>query len=378
MEWLVLTRELYNAALQERRDAWKKQRVSVSMYEQMHVLAEIRADRPEFQRVPIVVLRGALRRLNVAFGGFFRRVQIGGKPGYPRFKGARRFNTISINDLRKCNPIDIDRRRLKVPLLGAIKIGLHRPMEGIPKTMRLTLVNEHWYVSIQCVDVPAKPLPSRNHEVGVDLGLKSFAVTSDGEVFDNPRVSRQAENALARTQRRVAKKKRRSRRRRKAVQLLAKQHKHIQNIRREHHIQVARALAATNDLICVEALNIKGLARSMLSKSVHDAGWGNFLGWLRTKAEEAGRVVVEVNPAGTSQTCSACGNEVRKSLAVRVHRCPCGLVMDRDENAALNILAAGRAVRREALQRKETSMTREVRVRTTRSVHTSRGLGAPK
>jgi putative transposase len=225
------------------------------------------------------------------------------------------------------------------------------------------------------VDVPPNPLPPTGHEAGVDLGLKSFAVTSDGEVFDNPQVMRRAENSVASAQRRVSKKKRGGRNRRKAARLLSKRHRHLKNVRREHHIHVARALVAGYDFIAVEALNIKGLARGMLSKSVHDAGWGNFLGWLRTKAEEAGRVVVEVNPAGTSQTCSACGETVRKSLAVRVHRCPCGLVMDRDENAALNILAAGRAVRRGALRSQGTPTTCEVQVETTRSVHTSRGLG---
>ena len=375
MAWLAMTRELYNAALQERRDAWKKCGVSVSMYDQSRALAEVRDARPEFRRVPVVVLRGALRRLNGAFGAFFNRVKVGEKPGFPRFKGAHRFNTISIDDLRKRNPLDTDRRRLAIPMLGKVKIDIHRPMEGAPKTMRLTLDNGRWYASIQCVDVPTKPLAPAGHEVGVDLGLRSFAVTSDGEVFENPRVLRRAENAVSRAQRRVSKKRRGGRNRRKAAQRLARRHGQLRNTRREHHIQVARALVATNDLICVEALNIKGLARSRLSKSVYDVGWGSFLGWLRTKAEEAARVVVEVNPAGTSQTCSACGDEVRKSLAVRVHRCPCGLVVDRDENAALNILAAGRAVRREALRSKGTSATREVRVRTTRSVHASNGSG---
>ncbi len=119
-------------------------------------------------------------------------------------------------------------------------------------------------------------------------------------------------------------------------------------MRREHHIAVARALVARYDTIYVEDLNVKGLARGMLAKSVSDAGWGLFLQWLRVKAESAGRVVIAVNPSGTSQTCSACGARVRKDLSVRVHRCPCGYEEDRDVNAARNILAAGRAARRAA------------------------------
>ncbi len=361
MAWLALTRELYNAALQEKRDAWKKCQARVTMYDQMHSLAEIRIARPEFQRIPVVVLRGALRQLNRAFGAFFRRVKSGEKPGYPRFKAARRFNTISIDQLAR-DPLDSARRRLIIPLLGNVKVGVHRPLEGVPKTMRLTLANGRWHVAIQCVDVPTKPLSKTDREVGIDLGLKSFAVTSDGEVFNNPRVLRGAENSIARAQRRVAKRKRGSHRRHKAVRLLAKQHAHVRNVRRQGHIDVARALVARYDTICVEALNIKGLARSRLAKSVNDAGWASFLQWLDVKAEEAGREVVKVNPVGTTQLCSRCGERVEKDLSVRVHRCPCGLVMDRDVNAARNILARGRRARRGAPGCNGTLTTREVQV----------------
>lgn len=359
--WLGLTRELYNAALQERRDAWVKQKISVSLFGQMAELPGVREVSTEYLAVPIVVLRGALRRLDRAFKAFFRRCKIGQKPGFPRFKSAIRWDTVEIGDLQTRNPICAGGKRIKVPFGGKIKFKQHRPLEGTPKAMRITRdAHGHWYVTLACVDVPTKPLSPSGLEVGIDLGLTTFAATSNGEMFANPRPMKTARITVERASRRVSRRKRGSKRRRKAARLLAIKHQHVKNVRREHHIHVARALVEKYGLICVEALNIKGLASSMLAKSVNDAAWGDFLHWLRVKAEEAGREVVEVNPRGTSQVCSECGVVVQKGLGVRVHRCPdCGLVIDRDVNAACNILRLGRSLRRGALEC-GTPMTREV------------------
>lgn len=350
MTWLRLTRELYNAALQERRDAWQKQRARVTEFDQMHALVEIRKVRPEFQALPIIVLRGAIRRLDRAFAGFFRRCKAHEKPGYPRFRGRNRWCSLLLDDLGGKVPICAGGRRIKVPLLGKVKVNLHRPLEGTPKAMRLKLDGDgHWYVTFACIDVPTKPLPPTGRDVGVDVGLATFAATSDGEMFANPRPLAATRLKVERAQRVVSRRVRGSGRRRAAGHLLGRLHAHVANVRRQHAIDVARALVAKYDTIYVEALNIQGLACSMLAKSVHDAGWGVFLHWLGVKAEEAGRQAVEVNPSGTSQVCSDCGAEVRKTLAVRVHDCPhCGYVVDRDVNAARNILALGRSVRGEA------------------------------
>ncbi len=351
LRWLSLTRELYNAALQERRDAWRKQGKSISLYDQQQQLPAVRATRPEFNSVPVWVSRGALARVDRAFTAFFRRCKSGGKPGYPRFKGRGHFESILIDDLEGKSPIVAGGKRVHVPLLGKVKFKQHRPIQGTPKAMRIKLEKDgHWYVTFACADVPEKPLPATGKSAGVDLGLLTFAATSNGEMFENPRPMRAARIAVERAQRRVSRRVKRSRRRRKAVRLLAKKHLHVANVRREHHIAVARTLVEKYDTIYVEALNIKGLASGMLAKSVNDAAWGEFLHWLRVKAESAGRVVVEVNPCGTSQVCSGCGViGEHKSLAVRVHRCPdCGLVLDRDINAAKNILAAGKAAQGEA------------------------------
>lgn len=241
-------------------------------------------------------------------------------------------------------------KRIHIPLLGKVKFKYHRPIEGKPKAMRLTLdAKGHWYVTFACVDVPEKPLPFSNKKVGIDLGLTHFAATSDGELFENPRPMKEARLSLERACRRVSRRKKGSKRRKKAVKLLAIKHKMVANIRRENHISVAKSLVSRYGKVYVEALNIKGLASGMLAKSVHDAAWGNFLHWLRVKAEEAGREVLEVNPSGTSQICSGCGVEVRKDLSVRIHRCPdCELILDRDVNAARNILRLGMSQQGEA------------------------------
>ena len=350
--WLRLTRELYNAALQERRDAWDKQRVSVSRYDQHAQIPAVRAERSDLAAVPVVVLRGAIHRLDKAFTAFFRRVKVGEKPGFPRFKSARRWNTIEFDNPIGDDPVIAGGKRVKVPLLGKVKLHYHRPLEGRPRTMKITLDGDgHWYVSIACNDVPAKPLPPTGVCVGIDLGLLTFAATSDGELIANPRPLRAARIVLERAQRRVSRRKRGSQRRRRAVRLLARKHAHVANIRREHAISTARSLVARYDTIYVEDLNVRGLARSVLSKSVHDAAWSTFRHWLACKAESAGRQVVEVNPRGTSQTCSRCGcsPSAKMSLAVRVFQCAaCGFVIDRDVNAAINIKALGTRVQGEA------------------------------
>lgn len=344
MEWLEVTRELYNAAIQERKEAWRKQRVSVSRYDQQVQIVDIRSVRPDVSAVSVYALRGALRRAEKAFVAFFRRLKAGLNPGYPRFKPFRRWATLEFNNTLRASPVVAGGKRIAVPLVGKVKLKYHRPLEGRPRAMRITLGGDkHWYVSIVCEGVMPKVMPLTGKSVGVDLGLLTFAATSDGELFDNPRPLSVARFRVERAQRRVSRRKRGSKRRKVAACSFARLHAHVAGIRREHHIAVARSLVARFDTIYAEALNIQGLARSALAKSVHDAGWGRFLHWLRCKAESAGREVVVVAPHGTSKTCSACGC-VKDSLPLseRVFRCEsCDFTIDRDVNAAINIKAAG-------------------------------------
>lgn len=382
-KWLFLTRQIYNAALQERRDAWQKCRVSVSAFDQSKSLSLIRADDPTFAAVSLVALRGVIRRLDRAFAGFFRRCKSGDTPGFPRFKSARHWNSLHFDDLSGRSPLASSGKCIRIPVLGPIRLKLHRPIEGTPKALRLTTdAAGRWYATLACVDVPAKPLAPSSAEVGVDLGLLSFAASSDGQLFENPRATAASRIAVERAARLVSRRERGSRRRRKAAILLALKHAHVAAVRRENHIGVAKALVARYGAIFVEGLNIKGLARGFLAKSVNDAGWGNFLHWLRTKAEEAGREVVEVDPRGTSQTCPKCASVKAKPLSERVHRCDCGLVLDRDVAAAQVILGLGMSLRGAALavgrrQRSEkclpTWSTNRSRTRSRQRVSPSKG-----
>src|SRR5439155_3763370 len=272
---------------------------------------------------------------------FFRRVQAGEKePGYPRFRSRLRYDSLTWPSwgggctLRASG-------RLYLQGVGELKLEWHRPLPSDAQIETVTAKREAgpWYVCFS-VEIPApEPLPVCDLGVGVDVGLTTFAVLSDGAEIANPRHFRAAERRLRLAQRKLARRKKRSHRRLKARQEVARVHIHIANQRRDFHHQTAHALVDTYGLIAVEDLNVKGLAGSMLAKSVHDAGWSQFVSILSNKAACAGRTLVKVNPAGTTQRCSGCGEHVPKTLAQRLHDCrACGLVVARDLNAALNVL----------------------------------------
>lgn len=330
--------ELYNAALQERRDAYRMAGISLSAASQMAQLPEIKKLRPEYKDIGSQVLQDVIQRLDRAYQAFFRRVKAGEAPGFPRFRSHRRYDSLTF----KQAGWKLEGRRLRLQGIGTLRLFLSRPIEGTVKTVTLRRDRcGDWFAVFSCDDVPTKPRPETGRAVGIDVGLEKFLATSDGEFVENPRHLRRQEAALKRTQRRVSKRKRGAQRRRKMVQTLARRHRKVQRSRRDFHFKTALRLVRSCDQIAVEALNVRGLSRGMLAKSVQDAGWRQFLDILTGKAEEAGREIVAVNPRGTSQVCSGCGCEPkeRKSLSVRIHRClECGLVLDRDTNAARNIL----------------------------------------
>jgi putative transposase len=350
---LDLLRELYNAALQERRDAYRATGKAPTCYDQQKSLIEVRQLRPEFAAVHTHLLQDALTRLDRAFQAFFRRCKAGETPGYPRFKGRDRYHTFTFKDAANGNGAKLcaGGKRLRLSGIGHVKIKLHRPYEGRIKQVSVTLDGDgHWYAALVCDDVPPKPLPATGRDVGVDVGLATFAALSDGGRVENPRPLETARVAVLRAQRAVARKRRGSKRRRKAVRLLARQHARVRNSRKDFHHKTARDLVRRYDRIAVEDLPVQGLAGGRLARPVHDAAWAQFTTILAAKAEEAGRELVKVDPRGTSQTCSDCGTEVRKALAVRVHRCPhCGYTADRDHNAARNLHRLGHSRRGGAL-----------------------------
>jgi putative transposase len=346
-EVMCRCRELYNAGLEERKAAWEKSGISVTFAMQSAQLPAIKAVRPEYHDINAQVLQDVLHRLDRAFQAFFRRIKTGERPGYPRFQGKDRYNSFTYPQIGEHGGAVLDGGLLSLSKIGRIPIRLHRPLEGTPKTVTISREADGWYACISCAEVPVEPLPPTGGDTGIDVGLKVFLITADGDVIENPRHLRKAEKQLAKAHRRVSKRKRGSKRRLKAIAWLQRKYQRIQRQRRDFHHKTARALLKAYDTIFLEDLRVANLVRNRhLAKSISDAAWGQFRTILEGKAAYAGRRVVAVPPAFTSQDCSGCGERVLKTLSVRTHVCPfCGLVMDRDENAASNIQWAGQVLR---------------------------------
>jgi putative transposase len=315
--------------------------VRLTRYQQEAELKGIRAAFPEYAAIHSHVLQDVLARLDKTYQAFFRRVQRGEQAGFPRFKGRERLHSFTYKEFG--NGARLDNGALVLSKIGRIAVRWSRPIEGMPKTVTLSREADGWYVTISCAEVPAKPLALTGEHTGIDLGLESFATLADGSQIANPRIFRVAERHLRRAQRRVSRRKRGSHRRRKAVHLLARAHQRVRRTRADFHHKTALALVRQYDTISHEDLQTANMLKNHhLAKSIADAGWSAFLCILSCKAAEAGKTVVAVPPAFTSQACSGCGVLVHKGLSVRWHRCPnCGASLQRDHNAARNILRSG-------------------------------------
>jgi putative transposase len=333
---LMLCRHVYNAAIGERREAWQKCGVSVTYYQQKAELPGIKEAMPEYGEVHSQVLQDVVLRVDRAFQAFFRRVKAGETPGYPRFQGSNRFNSVTYPQFG--NGATLDNGFLVLSKIGRVAVRWSRPLEGTPKTVTISKEADGWYVCISCAEVPVHLLPLTGHETGIDLGLESFVTLADGTMIHNPRCYRRAERRLKTAQRKVSRRKKGSNRRRKAVQLLAKAHQTVQRQRHDFQHKTALALVRQYDTIYHEDLQTANMLKNHhLAKSIADAGWSGFLSILSFKAACAGRSVVAVPPAYTSQICSGCGVIVSKGLSVRWHSCPdCGTSLHRDHNAAKN------------------------------------------
>ena len=341
---LALCRQLYNAALQERREAYQKAGKTVGFYEQKRWLPEIRTELPEYKGVHSQVLQNVIERVDKAFQGFFRRVRAGQKAGYPRFKGRERYDSFTFPQAGQTGvKLQEGGKRVLIYGIGSVKVKLHRPLEGRLKTATVKREGEHWYLVFTC-EVEPRPLPSSDQAIGIDLGTNPhFLVTSEGGMVEAPRYYQKTQAKLARAQHSLSRRKRGSSRRKQAQRQVAKLHRKIANQRKDFHHKIARRLVNEYGTIVHEDLNILGLARTRLAKGVLDAGWGRFLQILAYKAEEAGRRVIKVDPKYTSQDCPVCGHRERKPLWVREFRCSgCGGHFHRDVAAAINILAKAR------------------------------------
>ena len=292
---LDFQRELYNAALEERIGAWKWERRSVSYVDQCCTLTGLSDLRPEVTASGVTLCRGTLRRLDRAFAAFYRRVKSGGTPGFPRFKSARRFDSLQWEDTSGWK-VKGEARRLYLMGIGNVKANYHRPLQGTPKAITVKREGAKWWLSVRCVDVPATPLAPTGREVGVDLGITNLVATSDGERIEGEHFGSRARVQLVEAQRKLSTKQRGSHRGRRQVEEIARLHRKVANQRKNAAHELSRQLVNDYDVIVLEDLAIANMVRAPrakpdpdapgsflpngakakagLNRSIHDAGWG--------------------------------------------------------------------------------------------------------
>ncbi len=334
---------VYNKTLETRRDVWKSEKKNIRRYDTHKMLTAWKKEYPFLYDGNAQVMQDVQKRVDLAFRAFFRRVKAGQKPGFPRFKSYLRYDSFTYPQSSNWNFLSND--KLRISKVGVVRISLHCPLEGRCKTLTIRRDNlGKWYACFSCI-VDINPLPITDKVVGVDMGLTHFATLSNGEQIAAPKFFRQDETAIAKVQRNLSKSKKGTLRRYKYLRVLHHIHERIANRRYDFSHKISRNIIDTYQLIVFEDLNVGDMLRNhRLAKSIADAAWGQLIRFTIGKAEGAGRTVVLVDPRNTSQLCSTCGMIVSKPLSVRTHECPkCGLVMDRDKNAALNILARGLA-----------------------------------
>jgi putative transposase len=338
---LIESRQIYNEMLEREKQHYEVTGTFLNRYD----LNKRFAGRGGTY-VPATTVQCLSDRLTKALQNFLKYKDDGW--GFPRFRSGNQWHSIQLRQFAKGKDVWLDGRVLRVPAkLGTtIKIKRHREMDGTPKTCYLVKrADGHWYALIVC-ELPAAPdlshPPDDRPSVGIDVGLKVFLADSDGNTVENPRFLRTSQATLRRKQRRLCARKKGSHRRRKMARSTAQTHLKIERQRRDFHFKTAKRYADAYSTIVVEDLNLRGLTRSRLAKSILDAAWGAFLSILTYKAASAGGEVIRINPRYTTQKCFKCSELVQKSLSVRTHICPhCGYVADRDVNAAQNILKAG-------------------------------------
>jgi putative transposase len=296
-------RELYTAGLAERKAAWEKCDVCVSFALQSAQLPAIEEVRPEYAEINAQVLQDVLHRLERAFAACFRRIKAGERPGYPRLQSTDRSTSFTSPRVGAHGGAALDGAMLRLSKIGRIpiRLRLHRPLQGIPKTVTISREADGWYACSSCADVPIMPLPSTGRATGIDVGLKVFLITADGQPTGNPRYSCRAERQLARAQRRVSRRKQGGNRRKKSVALLTRTHQRVQRQRRHFHHTMALDLLRAYDPISLDEVPVRNLVRNHSpATSINDAGWAAFRTLLEAEAACAGRQVIAI-PAGVHQ-----------------------------------------------------------------------------
>ncbi len=304
-------------------------------------MPQLKLDHPEYKEVHSLTLQNAVFRVELAFKAFFRRVQAGENPGYPRFKGKGRYDSITYPQ----SGFGLDSGKLHISKIGDIKVKLHRPIEGKIKTCTIRRMPTGKWFACLSVDMGEVSLPpwKDGSAVGIDVGLENFATLSNGERIANPRFFREEEKELARVQRKLSKAPKGTPERKKALKVVELVHERIADRRNDFANKVSRQLVDRFGVVIFEDLDIKNMLQNhKLAKSISDVAWSMLVKSTESKAAYAGSKVVLVDPRQTSQMCSRCGLIVKKDLSERIHSCSeCGLSMDRDHNAAINILRLG-------------------------------------
>ncbi len=326
-------RDLYNAALAERIDCYRRTGRGRSWQDQFKGLTELRAD-PAWATYPVTLQRWPLKQVDLAFAAFFRCVKANKvKAGFPRFKGRDWFKTFGFSDRNGWSVTD---KRLRMKGIGCIRLHVHRPLPNEPIACKVKRQGRHWY-ALLTIEAPCA-IEHAGAAIGIDMGISTLAALSTGELIANMRPSGRAKRKMRVAQRALARCKRGSKNRRKIKAHLTGLHGDIARKRDAYLHQVSASLTRRFGVIAIEKLNIKGLAGGILAKEVHDVAWGRLIQMLRYKAAKAGGKLIEVDPRYTSQTCPDCGVIEKKELSERIHRCACGCILDRDVAAARVIL----------------------------------------
>ena len=335
---LAVCRHFYNMCLEDRKWSYELEGRSIHKNEQIKQARLYRQTFPQAQGVFSQTLQSAAVDLSKAFDAFFRRVKAGEAPGYPRFKGRDRFNSFNFPQFGV--GAKLDGRRLKLFQIGRLRVRWHRRIEGDIKTVRIVHKASQWYACFACEVPESAPLTETGCVIGIDVGISALITTSDGDQVENPNYYRTAQAKLCRVQRSLSRKKKGSKNRRKALRTVQHQQMHTANQRSDMLHKLSTTLVQTCDGIALEDLTIRNMVRNHhLSKSILDSGWGMFKQYLMYKAASAGREIRLVNPAYTSKCCSNCGTMFQNfDLSTRWLECACGLSLDRDLNAAINIL----------------------------------------
>jgi putative transposase len=337
---LELCRWTYNETLALRKNAWENEQKNINYYESKKMIPVWKKEKPELKTVHSQVLQEIVKRVDLAFQAFFRRVKAGEKAGYPRFKGYGRYDSITYTQ----SGFELNDNILWLSKIGEIKIKLHRTFDGEIQRLNIRkMPTGKWFVSFLVKSESESTLPKTGLSVGIDVGISSFLTLSNGEHIPNPRFFVTDEKKLIKAQRKLSKAKKGTPLRKKMLKIVQHIHERISNKREDFIQKISLNLVKEYDFITFEDLNVKGMIQNHnLSKHIADVAWNKLITVTTYKAEWAGKIVKLINPCNTSQMCSGCGQIVTKSLSERIHSCPyCGLILDRDHNAAINILRLG-------------------------------------